>query len=215
MFLPTSDPADKQKINAQDCWVQRQMEEAMRHLPADLEVLHSPLLLEQMEREATQRQDIREGCSPLLRRSPPAPASAVKSTSSSRRRKRRRGAVSSLLASEESSPMPSAEMSVAVVLLPTDVRAAATNPASSSATALSPRLAAAPPMPSSLTPPPALPGGAQGVPRPAERHCPSSVSWASSRWDVPGTPPEEGVQEPSGIDARATSTGSSLLLSSK
>ncbi|MED6273271.1 1-phosphatidylinositol 4,5-bisphosphate phosphodiesterase beta-1 [Characodon lateralis] len=50
-----------------------------------------------------------------------------------------------------------------------------------------------------------LQGGAQGVPRPAERHSPSSVSWAipwaSSRWDVPGTPPEEGVQEASGIDA--------------
>ncbi|MED6264319.1 hypothetical protein CHARACLAT_013582 [Characodon lateralis] len=67
--------------------------------------------------------------------------------------------------------------------------------------------------PSPQTPPPAPPGGAQGVPRPAERHSPSSVSWAvpwaSSRWDVPGTPPEEGVQEASGIDARATSTGSS------
>ncbi|MEQ2305943.1 hypothetical protein AMECASPLE_003159 [Ameca splendens] len=48
--------------------------------------------------------------------------------------------------------------------------------------------------PSPQTPPP---GGAQGVPRPAERHNPSSVSWASSRWDVPGTPPEEGVQETS------------------
>ncbi|MED6260946.1 hypothetical protein ATANTOWER_031797, partial [Ataeniobius toweri] len=59
--------------------------------------------------------------------------------------------------------------------------------------------------PSPQTPPPAPPGGAQGVPRPAERHSPSSVSWAvpwaSSRWDVPGTPPEEGVQESSGIDA--------------
>ncbi|MED6293111.1 hypothetical protein CHARACLAT_007537 [Characodon lateralis] len=58
-------------------------------------------------------------------------------------------------------------------------------------------------------------GGAQGVPRPAERHSPSSVSWAvpwaSSRWDVPGTPPEEGLQEASGIDARATSTGSSRI----
>ncbi|KAK5622884.1 Ryanodine receptor 2 [Crenichthys baileyi] len=45
------------------------------------------------------------------------------------------------------------------------------------------------------------------------RHSPSSVSWAlpwaSSRWDVPGTPPEEGVQEASDMDARATSTGSS------
>ncbi|MEQ2278308.1 hypothetical protein XENORESO_015980 [Xenotaenia resolanae] len=63
--------------------------------------------------------------------------------------------------------------------------------------------------PSLQTLPPAPPGGAQGVPRPAKRHSPSSVSWASSRWDVPGTPPEEGVQEASGIDARATSTGSS------
>ncbi|MED6289498.1 hypothetical protein CHARACLAT_003411 [Characodon lateralis] len=51
------------------------------------------------------------------------------------------------------------------------------------------------------------------LPRPAERHNPSSVSWAipwaSSRWNVPKTPPEEGVQEASDIDARATSTGSS------
>ncbi|MEQ2285803.1 hypothetical protein AMECASPLE_035654 [Ameca splendens] len=63
------------------------------------------------------------------------------------------------------------------------------------------------------TPHPAPLGGAQGVPRPAERHSPSGVSWAvpwaSSQWDVPGTPPEEGVQEASSIDARATSTGSS------
>ncbi|KAK5604932.1 hypothetical protein CRENBAI_006527 [Crenichthys baileyi] len=81
--------------------------------------------------------------------------------------------------------------------------------------------------PSPQTPPPAPLGGAQGVPRPAERHSPSSVSWAvpwgssrptavpwassrpTSRWDVPGTPPEEGIQEASGIDARATSAGSS------
>ncbi|MEQ2242076.1 hypothetical protein ILYODFUR_032131 [Ilyodon furcidens] len=44
--------------------------------------------------------------------------------------------------------------------------------------------------PSPQTPPPAPPRGAQGVPRPIERHSPSSVSWAvpraSSRWDVPG-----------------------------
>ncbi|MEQ2280600.1 hypothetical protein AMECASPLE_021605 [Ameca splendens] len=40
-------------------------------------------------------------------------------------------------------------------------------------------------------------GGAQGTPSPPERHSPSSmswaISWASSQWDVPGTPPE-GVQ---------------------
>ncbi|MED6240583.1 hypothetical protein ATANTOWER_023769 [Ataeniobius toweri] len=67
--------------------------------------------------------------------------------------------------------------------------------------------------PSPQTPPPAPPGGAQGIPGTAERHSPSSVSWAvpwaSSRWYVPWTPPKEGVQEASGIDARATSTGSS------
>ncbi|MED6276958.1 hypothetical protein CHARACLAT_008268 [Characodon lateralis] len=54
-----------------------------------------------------------------------------------------------------------------------------------------------PRLPSPQTPPPAPLGGAQGVPRPAERHSPSSVSWASFQWDVPGTPPEEGVQEAS------------------
>ncbi|MED6249914.1 hypothetical protein ATANTOWER_021685 [Ataeniobius toweri] len=67
--------------------------------------------------------------------------------------------------------------------------------------------------PSPQTPPPAPPGGAQGVPRPAKRHSPSSLSWAilwaSSRWDMPGTPPKEGVQEASDIDDRATSVGSS------
>ncbi|MEQ2291440.1 hypothetical protein AMECASPLE_013418 [Ameca splendens] len=59
--------------------------------------------------------------------------------------------------------------------------------------------------PSPQTPPPAPLGGAKGVPIPAERHSPSSVFWAiplaSSWWDVPGTPPEEGVQEASDIDA--------------
>ncbi|MEQ2245509.1 hypothetical protein ILYODFUR_028777 [Ilyodon furcidens] len=41
-------------------------------------------------------------------------------------------------------------------------------------------------MSSNSTPPPAPPGGAQGVPRPAKRHSPYSVSWdvswASSQW---------------------------------
>ncbi|MEQ2183082.1 hypothetical protein GOODEAATRI_028994 [Goodea atripinnis] len=59
--------------------------------------------------------------------------------------------------------------------------------------------------PSPQTPSPARPGESQGVPRPAERHSPSSVSWAvswaSSGWGVPGTPPKEGIQEASGIDA--------------
>ncbi|KAK5615406.1 hypothetical protein CRENBAI_001668, partial [Crenichthys baileyi] len=64
---------------------------------------------------------------------------ALKPSPSSRRKKRRRGA-------------PSCSAGEEVVSLPADVRAAAGRPASSPATAPSPRLAAAPPMPSSLTP---------------------------------------------------------------
>ncbi|MEQ2238351.1 hypothetical protein ILYODFUR_032402 [Ilyodon furcidens] len=64
--------------------------------------------------------------------------------------------------------------------------------------------------PSPQTPPP---GGAQGVPTPAVRHNPSSVSWtvpwASSLLDVPGTPPGGGVQEASDTDAQATFNDSS------
>ncbi|KAK5613633.1 hypothetical protein CRENBAI_018492 [Crenichthys baileyi] len=133
MFPPNKDVTDSRQVSGRDWWVQRQMEVAMRHLPTDLEVLPPPLLLEQMEREAVQL------------RSPPASLvahrdPAEKPTSSSRRKKRQRGAPSCGLAGEE------------VVSLPTDVRAAASNPASSPGTALSPRLAAAPPMPSSLAP---------------------------------------------------------------
>ncbi|MED6290553.1 hypothetical protein CHARACLAT_014209, partial [Characodon lateralis] len=121
MFPPTMDPADKLKADALYRWVERQKEEAMRNLPTDLEVLPSPLLLEQMEYEAVQH------------RSPPAPlvahsGPAVKSSASSRRKRRRRGAPSCGSAAEE------------VVSLPAYVRAAASKPASSSATALSPRL---------------------------------------------------------------------------
>ncbi|KAK5614037.1 hypothetical protein CRENBAI_011755 [Crenichthys baileyi] len=101
------------------------MEEAMGHLPNDLEVLPSPLLLEQMEREAVQRRS-------LIRQN-----AAVEHRVS---------------AGEEESPMAVALRSGAMVSLPVDVRAAASYPASSSATAPSPRLAAAPPMPSSLAP---------------------------------------------------------------
>ncbi|KAK5600631.1 hypothetical protein CRENBAI_001361 [Crenichthys baileyi] len=74
------DLADSRQESARDRWVQQQMEEAMKHLATDLEVLPSPLLLEQMEREAVQR------CSP------PAPLAAhsdpaVKPLPSSRRKK--------------------------------------------------------------------------------------------------------------------------------
>ncbi|KAK5621507.1 hypothetical protein CRENBAI_002835 [Crenichthys baileyi] len=82
MFPPNLDLADGRQESTRDRWVQQPMEEAMRHLPANLEVLPSPLLLEQMEREAVQR------------RSPPAPLVArpdlaEKPTSSSRRKKQR------------------------------------------------------------------------------------------------------------------------------
>ncbi|KAK5612598.1 hypothetical protein CRENBAI_010854 [Crenichthys baileyi] len=134
MFPPTTDPADKLKADALDRWVELQKEEAMRNLPTNLEVLPSPLLLEQMEREAAQHQRVREGCfvpPPQLRCSPPASAPAAKPSSSSRRRNRRRAGVNSRWAGEE------------VVSLPADVRAAASKPAPSSATAMSPRLPAA------------------------------------------------------------------------
>ncbi|KAK5611679.1 hypothetical protein CRENBAI_012804 [Crenichthys baileyi] len=140
MFPPTTDPADKLKADALDRWVERQKEEAMRNLSTDLDVLPSPLLLEQMEREAAQRQRVREGCfvpPPQLRRSPPASVPAAKPLSSSRCRNRRRAGVNSRWSGEE------------VVSLPADVRAAASKPAPSSATAMSPMLTAAPPMPSS------------------------------------------------------------------
>ncbi|KAK5608158.1 hypothetical protein CRENBAI_003513 [Crenichthys baileyi] len=121
MIPPTTDPADKRKADALDRWVERQKEEAMRNLPTDLEVLPSPLLLEQMEREAAQRQRVREGCFvtlPQLRCSPPASVPAAKPSSSSRRRNRRRAEVNSRSTGEE------------VVSLPADVRAAASKPAS-------------------------------------------------------------------------------------
>ena len=70
-----------------------------------------------------------------------------------------------------------------------------------------------PRLPSPRTLPPALPGGSQGIPRPAKWHRHSSVSWVflgvSSQQDMPGTPPKEGVPRASDTDARATSAGSS------
>ncbi|KAK5603426.1 hypothetical protein CRENBAI_007950 [Crenichthys baileyi] len=131
MFLPNLDLTDGRQESVRDHWVQQQMKEAMRHLPTDLEVLPSPLLL--MEREAVQRS------------SPPAPLVAhpdlaEKPTSSSRRKKRRRGAPSCFSASEKVGPMP------------VDVWAAAINPVSSSATALSAWLASPLPKPSSHSP---------------------------------------------------------------
>ncbi|KAK5622019.1 hypothetical protein CRENBAI_012230 [Crenichthys baileyi] len=96
--------ADSRQESARDRWVQQQMEEAIKHLPTDLEVLPSPLLLEQMERETVQR---RSPPAPLVAHSDPA----VKPSPSSRHKKRRRGGPSCGSAGEE------------VVSLPADVRA--------------------------------------------------------------------------------------------
>ncbi|MEQ2292790.1 hypothetical protein AMECASPLE_026469 [Ameca splendens] len=90
-----------------------------------------------MEREAVQR------------RSPPAPLvarpnMAVKPSPSSRYKKRHCGAPSCVSAGEEESPTAAAAISGAVTPLLAGGRVAASNTASSSATALSPRLAAAP-----------------------------------------------------------------------
>ncbi|KAK5621675.1 hypothetical protein CRENBAI_022060 [Crenichthys baileyi] len=85
-----------------------------------------------LSREAEKRQRRSAGC--LCR------GRLMLDPGNSRRRKRRCGAPSCSSASEEAGPMAA------------DVRAASNNPASSSATAPSPRLAAALPMPFSLAP---------------------------------------------------------------
>ncbi|MED6243946.1 hypothetical protein ATANTOWER_030837, partial [Ataeniobius toweri] len=54
--------------------------------------------------------------------------------------------------------------------------------------------------------PKAFPGQQRDIVPPA---CPGPSPWFSSRWDLPETPPEKGIQESSGLDAQATSTGSS------
>ncbi|KAK5613370.1 hypothetical protein CRENBAI_023056 [Crenichthys baileyi] len=164
--------------STRDQWVQRQMEEAMRHLPNDFEVMPSPPLLEPMDREAAQRQRVREGCSfppPQLQRSLPAPAPAAKPTSSSPRKNCRRAGVPSRSIGEEEFPvsaaacLPSADAeqptprlqsaaaaatSEVVTPLLAGGRVAASIPVSSSATAQSPRLAAVPAVPQQLSPRP-------------------------------------------------------------
>ncbi|MED6294909.1 hypothetical protein CHARACLAT_025885 [Characodon lateralis] len=64
MFPSHLDLADSRQESARDRWVQQQKKEAMKNVPTGLEVLPSPLLLEEIERESVQR------------RSPPAPLAA-------------------------------------------------------------------------------------------------------------------------------------------
>ncbi|KAK5601650.1 hypothetical protein CRENBAI_022692 [Crenichthys baileyi] len=49
MIPPNKDLGDSRQVSARDRWVQRQVEEAMKHLPSNLEVVPSPLLLEEIE----------------------------------------------------------------------------------------------------------------------------------------------------------------------
>ncbi|MED6234499.1 hypothetical protein ATANTOWER_031922 [Ataeniobius toweri] len=49
MFPPKLDLADGRQESSSDHWLQQQMKKAMSHLPSDLEVVPSPLLLEEME----------------------------------------------------------------------------------------------------------------------------------------------------------------------
>ncbi|MEQ2222830.1 hypothetical protein ILYODFUR_030476 [Ilyodon furcidens] len=65
MFPANLDPMDARQDAAMDRWVQHQIEEAKRLLPEDLEVLPSPLLLEEVEHEVAQRRDGQEDA-PLL-----------------------------------------------------------------------------------------------------------------------------------------------------
>ncbi|KAK5612853.1 hypothetical protein CRENBAI_005615 [Crenichthys baileyi] len=207
MFPPNKDLADSRQVSANNLWVQRQVEEAMKNLPSDLEVLPSPPLLEEMELapagpgsgrgavdlltflsrevERTLRRSAGlsvpqsacdgsrlaipcPGTGPLRRCSPPAPlvahqGQAAKPTSSSRRKKRQAarlpvfqpvshgrccdvwsGGFPVRAATSRPASSPATALSPRL--------AAASKPASLSATTLSPRLAAAPPMPSSFTP---------------------------------------------------------------
>ncbi|KAK5598396.1 hypothetical protein CRENBAI_012274 [Crenichthys baileyi] len=127
MIPPTTDPADKQKADALDRWVQRQKEEAMRNLSKNLEVLPSPLLVAPFSA-------CFPGCSPRNRG-----RAGVNSQSAGEE-------VVSLLAdvrTAASKPASSSATALSARL------ATANKPAPLSATANFPRLAAARPMPSS------------------------------------------------------------------
>ncbi|KAK5622697.1 hypothetical protein CRENBAI_025981 [Crenichthys baileyi] len=157
------------------------MEEAMRHLPKDLEVLPSPLLLEQMEREAVQRRSppaprLLPACSPgcALWSGSEAPALLPPQETSARSTflwfgwrgggfsASRREGCGKLAAARKPASSPATALSpkLAAASKPASSPAtalspklaAASKPASSPATALSPRFAAAPPMLSSLAP---------------------------------------------------------------
>ncbi|KAK5600741.1 hypothetical protein CRENBAI_010867 [Crenichthys baileyi] len=129
MFPPNMDFVDRGQDTAMDRWIRQQFQEAQRLLPDDLEVLPSPLLLQQMEREATQRRDSPTGGLPLPQSaydgsrlpircprtgllghcsSSPLLHPAAEPTFSSHRKKRRHGVASCFSVSEEEVLMPTA-----------------------------------------------------------------------------------------------------------
>ncbi|MEQ2279361.1 hypothetical protein AMECASPLE_008652 [Ameca splendens] len=65
-----------------------------------------------------------------------------------------------------------------------------------------------PRLPSPQTPPPAPRGEPKAFKGQLRDTVPPVCPW--SQWDVPGTPPKEGIQEASDTDARATSTDFSM-----
>ncbi|KAK5613342.1 hypothetical protein CRENBAI_023516 [Crenichthys baileyi] len=177
MTPPIKDLADSRQVSARDRWVQRQVEEAMKNLPSDLEVVPSPLLLEEMELAPAGPGSGRgavdlftflsQEAKKTLRRS--AGLSVPQSAFEGSRLAIPCPGTGPLRCCSFSPPLhttvkpspssrrkkrwrgaPSCGLAgEEVVSLPAVVRAATSKPASSSATAKFPRLAAAPPMPSS------------------------------------------------------------------
>ncbi|KAK5615509.1 hypothetical protein CRENBAI_026429 [Crenichthys baileyi] len=136
MFPPNLDLADDHQASSMDLFtfLSREAEKKLR--------CSAGLSVPQSAYDGSRLAIPCPGTGPLHRCSSPPLHMAVKPSSSSRR-----GAPSCVSASEEESPTAAA----ATPLL-AGRRVAASMPASSPATALSPRLAAAPPMPSSLAP---------------------------------------------------------------
>ncbi|MED6250474.1 hypothetical protein ATANTOWER_018228, partial [Ataeniobius toweri] len=125
MFPPNMDLADEHQANSMDIFtfLSREAEKTLRR-SAGLSVPQSAFYGSRLAIPCP-------GTIPLRRHSSPPLHSAVRPTSSSRRKKHRCAGVPSRSAGKE------------VVSQSADVRSAGTKPASSPATALSPRLAAA------------------------------------------------------------------------
>ncbi|MEQ2283493.1 hypothetical protein AMECASPLE_011920, partial [Ameca splendens] len=157
MFPPTTDLAEEHQARSMDLFtfLSREAEKSLRR--------SAGLSVPQSAYDGSRLAIPCPGTGPLRRRSPHAPLAAhfgpaVKPSPSSRRKKRRRGAPSCGSAGEEVVSQPAYERAAASKPASSPATAlsprldAASKPASLSATALSPRLAAPPPMPSALSP---------------------------------------------------------------